>query len=150
MSYVKVNDSSDSDEDSRDNIASSSATPSQPHNNASRIRSIASLASLPSRADTHHYRRVIHEEDEEEEEHDASKQPGQADIASQASNRMQQPDDNDLEIHVRFGEGQDLCLRVPRTFTIAQVKDKVRAKLPLGYRIYWTFQSYHLSKIWNR
>ncbi|KAF9966086.1 hypothetical protein BGZ70_003317 [Mortierella alpina] len=132
MSYVRVNDSSDSDDDSRDNTASSSATPSQPHNNASRIGTVVSLAPLarPSRTDTHHYRRVIHEEDEEEEEQDASKEPGQADIASQAPNRMQQPDDNDLEIHVRFGEGQDLCLRVPRTFTIAQVKDKVKEERP--------------------
>ncbi|KAF9291258.1 hypothetical protein BGZ68_004574 [Mortierella alpina] len=133
MSYVRVNDSSDSDDDSRDNTAPSSSAASQPHN-ARRIGSAAasSLASLarPSVIDTHHYSRVILEEDEDEEEQNVSKQPGQADIASRAPNRTQEQDDNDLEIHVRFGEGQDLCLRVPRTFTIAQVKDKVKEERP--------------------
>ncbi|KAF9940455.1 hypothetical protein BGZ67_007591 [Mortierella alpina] len=124
MSYVRVHDSSDSDDDSRDDTVSSSSPTSQPHNSAPRIESVAaSLASLarPSRTAAHHYSRVILEEDEDEEQQDASKQ---SDTASQASNGVQEPDDNDLEIHVRFGEGQDLCLRVPRTFTIAQVKDK--------------------------
>ncbi|KAG9324897.1 hypothetical protein KVV02_003304 [Mortierella alpina] len=81
----------------------------------------------PSRTAAHHYSRVILEEDEDEEEQDVSKQ---SDTASQAPNGVQEPDDNDLEIHVRFGEGQDLCLRVPRTFTIAQVKDKVKEERP--------------------
>ncbi|KAG0314305.1 hypothetical protein BGZ99_008215 [Dissophora globulifera] len=38
--------------------------------------------------------------------------------------------DNDVEIHVRFGEGQDLKLRVPRTDTIAAVKEKAKEARP--------------------
>ncbi|KAF9575460.1 hypothetical protein EC968_003065 [Mortierella alpina] len=84
----------------------------------------------PSRTDTHHYSRVISEEDEDEEAQTVSKQPLQTDNTSQAPNRVPEQDDNDLEIHVRFGEGQDLRLRVPRTFTITQVKDKVKEEKP--------------------
>ncbi|KAI1306743.1 hypothetical protein EDD11_004669 [Mortierella claussenii] len=37
---------------------------------------------------------------------------------------------NDIEIHVRFGEGQDLSLRVPRTDSIMQFKNKVKEARP--------------------
>ncbi|KAF9952663.1 hypothetical protein BGZ72_006027 [Mortierella alpina] len=135
MSYVRVNDSSDSDDDSRDNAASASSTTSHPHSIAPRIGSTAAPSSLtsfarPSGTDTRHYSRLAHEEDEDGEEQTVSKEPGQAGATNQAPNQAQEQDDNDLEIHVRFGEGQDLCLRVPRTFTIAQVKEKVKEERP--------------------
>ncbi|KAG0359947.1 hypothetical protein BG005_011817 [Podila minutissima] len=39
-------------------------------------------------------------------------------------------EDNDLEINIRFGEGQDLSLRVPRTDTIAIMKEKIKEARP--------------------
>ncbi|KAG0012140.1 hypothetical protein BGZ82_002724 [Podila clonocystis] len=39
-------------------------------------------------------------------------------------------EDNDLEINIRFGEGQDLSLRVPRTDTIATMKEKIKEARP--------------------
>ncbi|KAF9320722.1 hypothetical protein BG003_005173 [Podila horticola] len=39
-------------------------------------------------------------------------------------------EDNDLEINIRFGEGQDLSLRVPRTDTIAIMKEKIKETRP--------------------
>ncbi|KAG0082577.1 hypothetical protein BGZ92_011615, partial [Podila epicladia] len=39
-------------------------------------------------------------------------------------------EDNDLEINIRFGEGQDLSLRVPRTDTITTMKEKIKEARP--------------------
>ncbi|KAG0315568.1 hypothetical protein BGZ97_008104 [Linnemannia gamsii] len=44
--------------------------------------------------------------------------------------RSRTEENADLEINIRFGEGQDLSLRVPRTDTIAQVKDKIKDARP--------------------
>ncbi|KAF9411100.1 hypothetical protein BGZ94_001431 [Podila epigama] len=40
------------------------------------------------------------------------------------------PQDNDLEIKIRFGEGQDLSLRIPRTDSIATLKEKIKEARP--------------------
>ncbi|KAF9181421.1 hypothetical protein BGZ51_005450, partial [Haplosporangium sp. Z 767] len=146
MSYVRVNDSSDSEDDTvinsnSNNNNSNSSTSTDVHADIQRLGSAAaaSLASLTrsSGSNTEHYSRLPHLSEDEDDGHNEinraqSEYDGHRHGAKEPSetNPEQSQDQNDLEIHVRFGEGQDLNLRVPRTDTISQVKDKVKELRP--------------------
>ncbi|GJJ72128.1 hypothetical protein EMPS_04485 [Entomortierella parvispora] len=125
MSYDRVNDSSGSDDDS---THSPSLSPSQPLEQArtsvQRVTSsaVATLANITGQSAGHGYSRIGEEEDSPEKQanHSGSEQIPKDEVA----------EDNDLEINVRFGEGQDLSLRVPRTHTIAQMKEKIKEARP--------------------
>lgn len=125
MSYVRVNDSSDSEDDA---AASSLGRSPSTHQ--------ASIPALPSSA--HRYARVSAVDDDEHEESSENKDKDKGKDANRDKDatRAKSTDtdrgesDNEVEIHVRFGEGSDLCLRVPRTDTVAQFKEKIKEAKP--------------------
>ncbi|KAI8604055.1 hypothetical protein EDD21DRAFT_242290 [Dissophora ornata] len=129
MSYVRVNDSSDSEDD----VANSSVTnaPSAPTTPSAHIRRVgsaaaASLASLTrtNGSNAHEYSPVGGHVEEEDAQEDSARNRGNTGH-DRSEAQTQSESENDIEIHVRFGEGQDLSLRVPRTDTVAQLKEKV-------------------------
>ncbi|KAF9358865.1 hypothetical protein BGX26_000729 [Mortierella sp. AD094] len=129
MSYARVNTSSDSEDDA-------SSIPTSPSTHVQRTSSAAaaSLASLASSNSprNHGYSQLSNSAVEGEEDSTQNNtDEGAATVDLQEQDKTDS--ENDIEIHVRFGEGQDLKLRVPRTDTIAQVKEKVKqAKESVG------------------
>ncbi|KAG0362317.1 hypothetical protein BGZ54_008688 [Gamsiella multidivaricata] len=114
--------------------AASSTLPSA-HIRRAGSAAAATLASLTRSigSDAHGYSRVNQQaEGEEEEEEDVIGSSGGGKTEGPGHHGQDKSNDseNDLEIHVRFGEGQDLSLRVPRTDTITQVKEKVKEARP--------------------
>ncbi|KAF9994930.1 hypothetical protein BGZ79_000275 [Entomortierella chlamydospora] len=117
MSYARVNTSSDSEDD-----ASSIPTSPSAHVRRTSSAAAASLASL-TRSDSHRshgYSQLSNNAIGEEDSTQNNVGEGAAAIDLQEQDKTDS--ENDIEIHLRFGEGQDLKLRVPRTDTIAQVK----------------------------
>ncbi|KAF9897418.1 hypothetical protein BX616_005638, partial [Lobosporangium transversale] len=134
MSYVRVNESSDGEDDEI------SSTPSTQIRRAGSAAA-ASLASLTgsNALNNYGYSRVGQNttEDANQERHDLPQQKNheeeeeeEEEESNQKRNQDRSANDNDIEIHVRFGEGQDLSLRVPRTDTVAQFKEKVKKARP--------------------
>ncbi|KAF9352731.1 hypothetical protein BGX34_012009, partial [Mortierella sp. NVP85] len=113
MSYERVNDSSDSEGD----VATSSLGHPIPNTPSDRLASLARSTNFS----THRYARVS----AIDEEGEASAGRGKDKEKPVDSSRS-----DEIEIHVRFNEGQDLSLRVSRTDTIAQFKDKVKEAKP--------------------
>jgi hypothetical protein len=110
MSYERVNDSSDSEGD----VATSSPGHPIPRTPSDRLASLARSTNFS----THRYARVSAIDEEGEASAGRGKEDKEKPVDSSRS--------DEIEIHVRFNEGQDLSLRVSRTDTIAQFKDKVR------------------------
>ncbi|KAF9207579.1 hypothetical protein BGZ49_000110 [Haplosporangium sp. Z 27] len=115
MSYARLNNSSDSEDEA----------PTSPSAHVRRTSSAAaaSLASLiqSNGPRIHEYSQLSNDVVEEEES------TSRNDAATVDHHELENNDsENDIEIHVRFGESKDLKLRVPRTDTIAQVKEKVK------------------------
>jgi len=119
MSYVRVNDSSDSDDESTHPSSSPSRPLDRARTSAQRVASTAAaaLANMTVPNTERGYSRIGEGEDTPGEQLDLH--------GSEQTHKDEDAEDNDLEINVRFGEGQDLSLRVPRTHTIAQMKEKV-------------------------
>ncbi|KAF9115296.1 hypothetical protein BGX27_008298 [Mortierella sp. AM989] len=118
MSYARVNTLSDSDDD-----ANSIPTSPSVHVRRTSSAAAASLASLttPNSPRLHEYSQLSNNAIEGEED---SAQLNNEDSSVSVDQQARTDSENDIEIHVRFGEGQDLKLRVPREDTIAQVKEK--------------------------
>ncbi|KAG0047885.1 hypothetical protein BGZ83_007129 [Gryganskiella cystojenkinii] len=125
MSYVRVNDSSDSDDDSAHPSTTTSRPFDRARSSAQRVTTAAAatIASM-TRSSGHDYAPISDDQDTQDDPVDGSH--------SQAtqSKKDEHHEDNDLEINVRFGEGPDLSLRVPRTHTIAQMKEKIKEARP--------------------
>lgn len=129
MSYARVNNSSDSEDDTVSN------GPHQPQQANGLLRgpqrSLTELAAMALPRSHAPYSRLNGEDADHDEDQTDSRKKGPA--GEQDKNKSAGDDDdddanedNDLEINIRFGEGQDLSLRVPRTDTIAIMKEKVR------------------------
>ncbi|KAF9175165.1 hypothetical protein BGX21_007498 [Mortierella sp. AD011] len=128
MSYARVNTSSDSEDD-----ASSIPTSPSAHVRRTGSAAAASLASL-AKPDSHRGHGYSQLSGSAIGEEDSTQNNAGEDAAAIDLQEQDKADsENDIEIHVRFGEGQDLKLRVPREDTIAQVKEKVKqAKKSVG------------------
>lgn len=149
MSYVRVNDASDSEDEASSNNSPSAAIhspPPPPRTRQAGSVAAATLAAMTRGGNSNRqgYSRLGEEDDDGEvspmqepvgagvvdrrqEDEQSHEQPVQSQRQSQDQmlQRSRTEENADLEINIRFGEGQDLSLRVPRTDTIAQVKDKV-------------------------
>ncbi|KAG0071182.1 hypothetical protein BGZ89_011351 [Linnemannia elongata] len=150
MSYVRVNDASDSEDEASSSNSPSAAIhspPPPPRTRQAGSVAAATLAAMTRGGNSNRqgYSRLGEDDDEGEvspmqepvgagvvdrrqEDEQSHEQPGQSRRQSQDQmlQRSRTEENADLEINVRFGEGQDLSLRVPRTDTIAQVKDKIK------------------------
>ncbi|KAF9421659.1 hypothetical protein BGZ76_003955 [Entomortierella beljakovae] len=157
MSYSRLNNSSDNEDDAiqgnehsnnhSHNYDSISTSPSF-HTRRTSSAAAASLASITrtSHPRIHEYSQLtngseVTSEDDDEQVKNHSGQGTRQHVIEESNSRRStdssavnnEDSDNDIEIHVRFGEGQDLKLRVTRTDTIAQVKEKVKlAKESIG------------------
>ncbi|KAF9540387.1 hypothetical protein EC957_004333 [Mortierella hygrophila] len=151
MSYARVNDASDSeDETSTPSTAIHSSLPPPRTRRAGSVAA-ATLAALTRGSNNNRqgYSRLDEDDDDGEEfpiqgpvgagvveqrqeDEQPHEQPGQSRRQSQDQvvQRSRTEENADLEINIRFGEGQDLSLRVPRTDTIAQVKDEIKEARP--------------------
>ncbi|KAF9910588.1 hypothetical protein EC991_006147 [Linnemannia zychae] len=145
MSYVRVNNASDS-EDEAATSPSAVHSPLPPH----RTRQTGSVAAATLAALTRNgtqrqgYSRLDGDDTIDSADHEPAdagvgqhrdetqqEQDGQSRRQNQNNATVPRTEDNaDLEINIRFGEGQDLSLRVPRTDTIEQVKDKIKEARP--------------------
>ncbi|KAF9155088.1 hypothetical protein BG015_011056 [Linnemannia schmuckeri] len=154
MSYARVNDASDSeDEASSNNNTTTSAihsVPPPPRTRRTGSVAAATLAALTrgSNSNRQGYSRLDEDDDAAEgsptqgpgsaevdqrrqEDEQSHEQTGQTRRQSQDQVQGSRTEENaDLEINIRFGEEQDLSLRVPRTDTIEQVKDKIKEARP--------------------
>lgn len=132
MSYAKVNNSSDSEDDTVSN------GPHQPQTNEpprEPQRSLTELAAMVLPRSHSTYSRLNGEDTDHDEAAAENRRKGSASELDKSKITGDDDDDNDddddasgdndLEINIRFGEGQDLSLRVPRTDTIAVMKEKV-------------------------
>lgn len=128
MSYARVSNSSDSEDDTVSNGPHQPQTNGPPRGPQRSLTELAAMALPRSHStysqlngdDTDHDEAAAENQGKESaSELDKSKITGDDDDDDDAS------EDNDLEINIRFGEGQDLSLRVPRTDTIATMKEKV-------------------------
>lgn len=147
MSYARVNDTSDSEDEAPTNNNTTPSTihspPPPPHTRRTGSVAAATLAALTREGSSNRqgYSRLDEGDDDERRlptqvpvsavvdrrQDDGQYEPtGQSRRQSQDQGQKSRSEDNaDLDINIRFGEGQDLSLRVPRTDTIVQVKDKV-------------------------
>ncbi|KAF9298962.1 hypothetical protein BGZ88_003040 [Linnemannia elongata] len=150
MSYVRVNDASDSEDEASSNNNPSAAIhspPPPPRTRQAGSVAAATLAAMTRGGNSNRqgYSRLGEDDDDGEvspmqepvgagvvdrrqEDEQSHEQPVQSRRQSQDQmlQRSRTEENADLEINIRFGEGQDLSLRVPRTDTIAQVKDKIK------------------------
>lgn len=149
MSYARVNDASDSEDEASNNAKPSTSIhspPPPPRTRQAGSVAAAALAALTRGGNSNRqgYTRLDEEDNdrggspmqeqigagvvdrrqEVEQSHELSSQ-SQRQSQDQLVQRSRTEENADLEINIRFGEGQDLSLRVLRTDTIAQVKDKV-------------------------
>lgn len=149
MSYARVNDASDSEDEASNHTQSSTSIhspPPPPRTRRAGSVAAATLAALTRGGNSNRqgYSRLDEEDDigggshmqgpigagvvdrrrEDERSQELSGQDRRQSL-DQVVQRSRTEENADLEINIRFGEGQDLSLRVPRTDTIAQVKDNV-------------------------
>lgn len=131
MSYARVNNSSDSEDDTVLNQPHQPQTNGPPREPQRSLTELAAMA-LPRSHST--YSRLNGEDTDHDEAAAENRRKGSASELDKSKITGDADDDdddddasenNDLEINIRFGEGQDLSLRVPRADTIAAMKDKV-------------------------
>ncbi|KAG0375243.1 hypothetical protein BGX24_009355 [Mortierella sp. AD032] len=145
MSYARVNDASDSEDEAATSPSAIHLSPPP-----SRTRGVGSVAAATLAALTRNgtqrqgYSRLDEDDTTKAAEYEPTgaridrhaeetpqERTGQSRRQSQDKGPAPRREDNaDLEINIRFGEGQDLSLRVPRTDTIEQVKDKIKEARP--------------------
>ncbi|KAG0296457.1 hypothetical protein BGZ96_009410 [Linnemannia gamsii] len=151
MSYARVNDTSDSEDEAPNSSTTPSAIHSPPPPPRTRQASsvaAATLAALTRRdsSNRQEYSRLDEDDDDagglstqapvgagvDRRQDDEQYEPtGQSRRRSQDQVQKSRTEENaDLDINIRFGEGQDLSLRVPRSDTITQVKDKIKEARP--------------------
>ncbi|KAF9131376.1 hypothetical protein BGW39_001884 [Mortierella sp. 14UC] len=144
MSYARVNDASDSEEEA---VTSSAVHSPPPPSRTRRTGSVAAatLAALTRNGTQREgYNRLDGDDATDPIDHgpastgadqhrDETQQEQTVQSRRQSQDNAPAPrseDNADLEINIRFGEGQDLSLRVPRTDSIEQVKDKIKEARP--------------------
>ncbi|KAF9139399.1 hypothetical protein BGX30_008003 [Mortierella sp. GBA39] len=151
MSYARVNDASDSEDETSSSTAAIHSPLPPPRTRRAGSVAAATLAALTRGSNSNHqgYSRLDEDDDDggespmqgpvgagvverRQEDEQSHEQPGQSRRQSQDQvvQRSRTEENADLEINIRFGEGQDLSLRVPRTDTIAQVKDEIKEARP--------------------
>ncbi|KAG0343338.1 Ubiquitin-conjugating enzyme E2 2 [Podila humilis] len=137
MSYARVNTSSDSEDDaftdapqeSPQDVNGPAPAPPRP----ALQRSLTELAALPIPGRSHSSYTRLYSADTTGNQEGSEKSTGHPAVTSGNEKDAANDDDaqdNDLEITVRFGEGQDLSLREPRTDTIATLKEKIKEARP--------------------
>ncbi|KAK3838183.1 MAG: DUF2407 C-terminal domain-containing protein [Linnemannia gamsii] len=145
MSYARVNDASDSEDEAATSPSAIHSSPPPPRTRGVGSVAAATLAALTrngtqrqgySRLDEDDTTKAVEHEPtgagiDQHAEETPQERTGQSRRQSQDKDPAPRREDNaDLEINIRFGEGQDLSLRVPRTDTIEQVKDKIKEARP--------------------